>query len=61
LLGGDGDVAVPSGVKNYDVFNASTRALNFLGQNQASHSHMRRSTALTDGSALIFSDALKPS
>ncbi|HEY2226667.1 MAG TPA: hypothetical protein VGI22_02815 [Xanthobacteraceae bacterium] len=51
---GDGaDVALVSGVKNYDVFNASTRALNFLVENQARHSHMRRPAAFSDGSALV--------
>jgi hypothetical protein len=53
LFGGDGDVAVVSGVKNFDTFNASTRALNFLANDQQSHSHLRRAPAFSQGSALV--------
>jgi hypothetical protein len=53
FFGGDGDVAVVSGVKNYDVFNASTRALNFLVKNQTPNSHLPRPAAFSDGSALV--------
>lgn len=53
LFGDGADVALVSGVKNYDVFNASTRALNFLVQRQLPHSHMRRPAAFTDGTAVV--------
>jgi hypothetical protein len=62
FFGNGGDVAVVSGVKNYDVFNASTRALNFLAKDQAPRSHMRRPAAFSDGSALVaYSPAIMTS
>jgi hypothetical protein len=53
LFGGDGDVAVVSGLKSYEVFNASTRALNFLVKNVDSYKHLHRPDAFHEGTSLV--------
>ena len=53
LFGDGSDIAIVSGVKNYDVFDATTRALNFLVQHQSSHAHIRRPSPFTDGTSLV--------
>jgi hypothetical protein len=53
FFGGDSDLAIVSGVKNYDVFNASTRALNFVCQGQKPRSLLRRPAAFGERSALV--------
>jgi hypothetical protein len=53
LFGDGGDIALVSGVKNYDVFNASTRALNFLVKDVEPYSRLRRPAPFTDGTSLV--------
>jgi hypothetical protein len=53
LFGEGGDIAVVSGVKNYEMFNASTRALNFLVKDAKAYSRIRRPSPFTDGSSLV--------
>jgi hypothetical protein len=53
IFNSGGDIAVVSGVKNYDVFNASSRALNFMVQNVDSHTRLRRPSPFTDGTSLV--------
>ncbi|HET6940974.1 MAG TPA: hypothetical protein VFH89_02310 [Sphingomicrobium sp.] len=53
LGGGSKDIAVVSGVKNYDVFSASARALNFIAQGKQSHSRVGMPSAFAEGTALI--------
>ena len=53
LFGDGSDIAIVSGVKNYDVFDATTRALNFLVQHQAPHAHIRRPSPFADGTSLV--------
>jgi hypothetical protein len=52
-FGGHGDVAVVSGVKNFDLFDASTRALNFLATAQNPNTQLKRPTAFSEGTALV--------
>jgi hypothetical protein len=49
----DADVAVVSGVRNYEVFNASTRALNIVAQNLSPHAHITRPETFTEGSIVV--------
>lgn len=53
LFGRKKDVAVVSGLKNYDVFDASSRALNFVAQDIPSHSHATMPSALGQGTAIV--------
>ena len=55
LLGGHPrkDVAVVSGVKNFDVFNASARALNFIQPQIGSHGRIKAPSALSQGTSLV--------
>jgi hypothetical protein len=54
-----GDIAVVSGVKDFDVFSASARALNFVATGQRAHSHLRGPAALEQGTAVVtYSPAL---
>ena len=53
LLGDGGDIAVVSAVKNYEVFNASTRALNFMKKDAQKHDRIRRPNPLTDGTSVV--------
>ena len=53
LFGGASDVAVVSGVKDYSVFAASTRALNVLSKDVRAKSHVR-GTAFEDGTPLVL-------
>ncbi|MDE2184389.1 MAG: hypothetical protein KGJ78_15320 [Alphaproteobacteria bacterium] len=52
-FGDGGDIAVVSGVKNYDVFNATARALNFLVKDVKEHSRLRRPSPFTEGTSLV--------
>jgi hypothetical protein len=48
-----------SGVKDFDVFSASARALNFVATSQRAHSHLRGPTALEQGTPVVtYSPAL---
>lgn len=47
------DVAVVSGVKDYDVFAASARALNFIETDTSPHAHLNGPDALSQGTALV--------
>jgi len=53
LFGSASDVAVVSGVKDYSVFAASTRALNVLTKDVRARSHVR-GTAFEDGTPLVL-------
>jgi hypothetical protein len=48
-----GDIAVVSGLKNFDILNAASRALNFLEQKQKQHTLLARPSAFSYGSALV--------
>lgn len=52
-LFGGGDVAIVSAVKNYEVFNASARALNFLVKDVKPNTRLRRPNPFTDGTSLV--------
>ncbi|WP_147283710.1 hypothetical protein [Bosea caraganae] len=51
--GGDGDVAVVSGVKDFDVFAASARALNLIAKNQKAGAHLHGPSAFSEGTTLV--------
>jgi hypothetical protein len=53
IFGGDGDVAVVSALKSYEVFNASTRALNFLVKNVDQHTRLEQPSPFLDGTSLV--------
>lgn len=53
LFGRRADMAVLSGVKDYSVFAASTRALNLLSEDVEPRSHLRGS-AFQDGTPLVL-------
>lgn len=50
---GSGDVAVVSGVKDFDVFGASARALNFIARGASAKSHLGAPGALSEGTAVV--------
>ncbi|MGI4880006.1 MAG: hypothetical protein ACRYG4_21235 [Janthinobacterium lividum] len=52
-LSGTGDIAVVSGVKNWSVFNASARALNFVAKHTGANTMLPMPGALTDGTAIV--------
>ncbi|WAC49809.1 hypothetical protein OVA03_07900 [Asticcacaulis sp. SL142] len=47
------DVAVVSGLKDYSIFAATSRALNFLAPNIASRSHLNMPSPFNDGTPVI--------
>ncbi|MGF3021715.1 hypothetical protein ACQVP2_02655 [Methylobacterium aquaticum] len=47
------DIAVVSGVKDYDIFAASARALNFIATETAPHAHLDGPDAFSQGTALV--------
>lgn len=51
--GGAKDVAVVSGVKDYSVFAATTRALNFIHRAHSPHTAIKAPSAFTDGTPII--------
>jgi hypothetical protein len=53
MFGGRKDVAVVSGVKNFEVFNASARALNFIMQDVKAKARASGPTAFAEGTPLI--------
>ncbi|HUQ69135.1 MAG TPA: hypothetical protein VM165_06420 [Planctomycetaceae bacterium] len=53
LFGGSADVALVSGVKDYAVFSASTRALNLVSRGAKPQSHLQPN-AFEDGTSLIL-------
>jgi hypothetical protein len=53
LFGGHKDVAVVSGLKGYDVFNASSRALNFIAKQISSHRQVTSPSALDHGTPIV--------
>lgn len=53
FFGKSKDMAVISGVKDYSVFAASTRALNFIALKTDSHSHLKSASAFTNGTSVI--------
>ncbi len=52
LFGGDKDVALVSGVKDFAAFAASARALNLISRKVGAHSHLRGS-AFDDGTDIV--------
>ncbi|MFK3640989.1 hypothetical protein [Pseudomonas protegens] len=52
-FGGSKDVAVVSGVKDYSVFAATTRALNFIQRGHTAHTAIRTPSAFTEGTSII--------
>ncbi|MCJ1962982.1 hypothetical protein [Novosphingobium mangrovi (ex Hu et al. 2023)] len=53
ILGGSKDVAVLSSVKNYDIFSASSRALNFIMRKAGRRDRKAGPSAYENGSALV--------
>ena len=53
LFGGSKDVALVSGIKDYSVFAASSRALNLISRDVKSHSSLR-GNAFEDGTPVIL-------
>lgn len=53
LFGGDKDVALVSGVKDYSVFAASARALNLISRSVKARAHLRGS-AFEDGTPVVL-------
>jgi hypothetical protein len=53
LFGGDKDVALVSGVKDYSVFAASARALNLISRSVKARAHLRGS-AFEDGTPIVL-------
>ncbi|MFG1422733.1 hypothetical protein [Roseixanthobacter liquoris] len=53
VFGRNGDIAVVSGVRDFDVFNAASRALNFIQQSVPPCSHLTTPSAFTDGTPLV--------
>lgn len=59
LFNSTGDVAIVSSAKNFDIFNAAARALNFIAQGQRAHSHLKGPAASSEGtSVVIYSPAV---
>lgn len=52
-IDGTGDIAIVSGVKDWSVFKAAGRALNFVAIHQGKHSNLSGPSALTDGTRVI--------
>lgn len=52
-LGGKGDIAVVSGVKDWGAFKASARGLNWVARNVGKHAALGRPGALQDGTRII--------
>jgi hypothetical protein len=52
-FGGSKDVAVVSGVKDYSVFNATTRALNFIQRDHTAHTSIKTPPAFVDGTTIV--------
>ena len=53
FFGRTADIAVVSGVRDFDVFSATARALNFVQESVEPCSHLRTPGAFTDGTALV--------
>lgn len=53
FFGRTGDVAVVSGVRDFDVFSATARALNFIHESVPARSHLPTPSAFTDGTSLV--------
>ena len=51
--GGGKDVAVVSGVKDYSVFAATTRALNYIERGKTARSHLKTPSAFVDGTPVV--------
>lgn len=47
------DVAVVSGVKDYSVFSATARALNFIQRNHRKHGSFKTPSAFSDGTPVV--------
>ncbi len=54
VLGSHSDVAVVSGVKDFDVFSPSSRALNIIRQGQTSHNHLVAADAWSQGTQVVL-------
>jgi hypothetical protein len=50
---GNGDIAVVSGVKNWGVFKASARALNFVARGKGPQTTIKGADATTDGTPIV--------
>lgn len=51
--GGGKDIAVVSGVRDYSVFAATARALNFIERNKKAGSHLKTPGAFVDGTPVV--------
>lgn len=52
-FGGSNDVAVLSGVKDYSVFAATTRALNFIQRDHTAQKSIKTPAAFVDGTTIV--------